>query len=70
MQKLIHSPEKLKNALDELKNKDQLNEYINRVDNHGDTLVHFAARSHSLKVLQMLKEEYGADFTVINEHGK
>ncbi|KAI7858294.1 ankyrin repeat-containing domain protein [Circinella umbellata] len=70
MQKLIHSPEKLKNALDELKNKDQLNEYINRVDNHGDTLVHFAARSHSLKVLQMLKEEYGADFTVINEHGR
>ena len=69
MQKLIHSPEKLKDALDDLKNKDQLEGYINRADNHGDTLVHFAARSHSLEVLRMFNEEYGADFTVINEHG-
>ncbi|CAO3640766.1 unnamed protein product [Cunninghamella blakesleeana] len=42
---------------------------INLTDNHGDTLVHFAARSHSLPLLKTLYK-YHANMEAINEHGR
>ena len=68
MHKYIQSSEKFRSELADLNEKHQLSKVINKADKHGDALAHFAARSHSLDALRILKE-YRADFTAVNEHG-
>lgn len=41
---------------------------VNEKDQHGDALVHFAARAHAVDVLQVL-HDHGADLGAVNEHG-
>lgn len=41
---------------------------VNNKDQHGDALVHFAARAHAVDVLQVL-HDHGADLGAVNEHG-
>lgn len=42
---------------------------LNATDDHGDTLVHFAARAHALPLLQLL-HQHKANMEAVNEHGK
>lgn len=42
---------------------------VNNKDQHGDALVHFAARAHAVDVLQVL-HDHGADLGAVNEHGR
>ena len=42
---------------------------INASDIHGDTLVHFAARSHKKNILSFLIEDMGGNAMAVNKHG-
>ncbi|KAG9295735.1 hypothetical protein G9A89_008963 [Geosiphon pyriformis] len=41
---------------------------IVKKDQHGDTLVHFAARYHAIDVLKLIVNEFSADVTGVNIH--
>ncbi|GES81171.1 hypothetical protein RCL_jg18008.t3 [Rhizophagus clarus] len=41
---------------------------INTSDIHGDTLVHFAARSHKRNILSFLIEDMGGNAMAVNIH--
>ncbi|CAG8548536.1 1201_t:CDS:2 [Funneliformis mosseae] len=43
---------------------------INTPDNHGDTLVHFAARYHKKDILSFLIEDMGGYAMAVNKHGR
>ncbi|KAG9306072.1 hypothetical protein G9A89_015976 [Geosiphon pyriformis] len=43
---------------------------IVKKDQHGDTLVHFAARYHAIDVLKLFVNEFSADVTGVNIHGR
>lgn len=42
---------------------------INSPDIHGDTLVHFAARSYKKNILSFLIEDMGGNAMAVNIHG-
>lgn len=67
--KCINSPEETERVLSEYEQAGTVDQVINAKDEHGDTIVHFAARLHSLPVLKILWS-YGCDFEAVNEHGK
>ncbi|KAF7729979.1 Ankyrin repeat domain-containing protein 16 [Apophysomyces ossiformis] len=62
----IRTAELLEKTLNECDNKEEL---IDAKDSHGDALVHFAARMHSLAMLKML-HKHGANMGAVNEHGR
>ncbi|PKY44925.1 ankyrin [Rhizophagus irregularis] len=43
---------------------------INTPDIHGDTLIHFAARSHKKNILSFLIEDMGGNAMAVNIHGR
>jgi ankyrin repeat protein len=63
--KSLHDPKRLEK---ELLNRSDTSQFINVKDEHGDSLLHFAARSHSLEILRILVE-HGANPESVNEHG-
>ncbi|KAI9490199.1 ankyrin repeat-containing domain protein [Zychaea mexicana] len=65
MHKWVHSPEKIRPILKELKSKGELSSAIHSVDCHGDALVHFAARAHSLEVLRIIVNECNVDVNAL-----
>ncbi|KAG1452181.1 hypothetical protein G6F55_008819 [Rhizopus delemar] len=67
MQKLIKSLENVQQVETIL--KQEKNFEINKQDDHGDSLIHFASRTHSLATMKLLIE-YGADPEAVNEHGR
>jgi ankyrin repeat protein len=67
MQKLIKSLENIQQVETIL--KQERNFEINKQDDHGDSLIHFASRTHNLAVMKLLIE-YGADPEAVNEHGR
>ncbi|KAI8366737.1 ankyrin repeat-containing domain protein [Radiomyces spectabilis] len=66
--KHLHSPDQLRNVLTTFRDG-ELQTSIDLKDDHGDALVHFAARSQSLPAIQLL-HEFGADMEAVNEHGR
>ncbi|KAG0744938.1 hypothetical protein G6F57_009376 [Rhizopus arrhizus] len=67
MQKLIKSLENIQQVETIL--KQERNFEINKQDDHGDSLIHFASRTHNLAAMKLLIE-YGADPEAVNEHGR
>lgn len=63
--KHIEDKEKIESILSESGNA----ELINEKDEHGDSLIHFAARAYNIPVMSVLKK-YGADLEAVNEHGR
>lgn len=63
--KAIHDKYQIEKLLE---NQENTCKFINQKDSHGDALIHFASRIHSLEVIKLLVE-HGADPEAVNEHG-
>ncbi|KAI7867371.1 hypothetical protein BDF14DRAFT_679741 [Spinellus fusiger] len=63
--KQLKHPENIEALLNESERERTLKNDINKRDLHGDTIVHYAARAHSLAVLKTLYH-YGADMEAVN----
>lgn len=66
--KHLDDPDAIQRILTEYEQNGTLSKCLDAKDNHGDALVHFVARAHSLPVLQLLRQ-YNADLEAVNEHG-
>ncbi|CAG8544257.1 7977_t:CDS:2 [Ambispora gerdemannii] len=62
--------ELMKNEIHRFSQVDNQVHIINKKDEHGDTLVHFAARYHAKNALKILVVEFGGDVTSVNIHGR